>query len=169
MTGSPIEGCGDAIWDEGEWISWDYINQQLEGPVPEGGLVEDMLALAKSYLEETGRHLTIYGELGEHYAERRFGIELHCDPKAQGSDGRLGDVLVEIKTISPLRDSRHVRVKKSGNFGCLVIVKIDADFRIDAKLIKRSALGTPDGEYFNVCWNDYRCEPTPMKDRGAAG
>ena len=64
MTGSPIEGCGDAIWDEGEWISWDYINQQLEGPVPEGGLVEDMIALAKSYLEETGRHLTIYGELG---------------------------------------------------------------------------------------------------------
>lgn len=165
----PIEGIGDAIWDEGEWISWDYIYQRMEGPVPEGGLVEDMIIVAKNYLDETGRHLPIYGELGEHYAARRFGIKLHCDPNAQGSDGRLGNALVEIKTISPLRDSRHVRVKKSGNFGYVVIVKIDADFRIDAKLIKRSTLGTPDGDYFNVCWNDYRSEPTPMKDQGAAG
>ena len=155
----PIDNIGDAIWDDGEWISWDYINQQLEGPTPEGGLVEDMIVLAKNYFEDTGRHLPIYGELGELYAARRFEIDLHEDPKAQGSDGRLGRALVEIKTISPLRDSRHVKVKASGNFGYLVIVKIDADFRIDAKLIKRSRLGKPDNGYFIVSWEKHRSEP----------
>jgi hypothetical protein len=155
MTGLPIEGPGDAIWDDGEWISWDYINQQLEGPQQEGGLLEYLILVAKQYLEDTGRHLPIYGEIGEHYAARRFGIELHENPKAQGSDGRLGNALVEIKTISPMRDSRHVHVKKSGNFGYLAIVKIDADFRIDAKLISRKRLKKRGGEFFSVGWEDH--------------
>lgn len=158
MTGLRVNGSGDAIWDDGEWISWDYINQQLDGPQPEGGLLEDMIVVAKEYLEHTGRHLPIYGEIGEHYAARRFGIVLHEDAKAQGSDGRLRDSLVEIKTISPMRDSRHVRVKAAGNFGYLAIVKIDADFRIDAKLISRKRLGKPAGPFFSVCWTDHRCE-----------
>jgi hypothetical protein len=160
----PIDGPADAIWDDGEWISWDYINQQLEEPSPNGGLVEDMIVVAKDYFEETQRHLPIYGQLGELYAARRFEIDLHEDPKAQGSDGRLGKALVEIKTISPLRDSRHVRVKASGNFGYLAVVKIDADFRIDAKLIKRSRLGKPDNGYFTVSWEQHCTEPGPVPD-----
>jgi hypothetical protein len=155
ITGTPIEGSGDAIWDDGEWISWDYVNEQLAGATGEGGLIEDMIVISRNYLEETGRHLPIYGQLGEQYAARRFGIELHDAPCAQGSDGRIENMLVEIKTISPLRDSRHVRVKKSGNFGALVIVKIDADFRIDAKLIKRRDLPKPQGEHYLVSWNDH--------------
>ena len=158
MTQELIEGPGNAIWDDGEWVSWDYIDQQLHGPGPNGGLVEDLIVAAKDYLEETGRHLPIYGELGELYAAKRFGIELHENPKVQGSDGRHGNALVEIKTISPLRDSRHIKVKKSGNFGYLVIVKIDADFRIDAKLIKRRKLGKPEGKYFIVQWEDHHSD-----------
>jgi hypothetical protein len=158
MTGQQVHGGADAIWDDGEWISWDYINQQIEGPQPEGGLLEDLIIVAKEYLEDTGRHLPIYGEIGEHYAARRFGIDLHLDSKAQGSDGRLGNALVEIKTISPMRDSRHVRVKQSGNFGYLVIVKIDADFRIDAKIISRKRLGKPAGAFFSVGWDDHPSE-----------
>lgn len=167
MTGRPIHDSGDGIWDDGEWLSWDYINQQLSEPMPEGGLVEDMIILAKNYLEDSGRHLPIYGELGEHYAARRFGIELHEDPKAQGSDGRLGNAFVEIKTISPLRDSRHVRVKSTGNFGYLVIVKIDADFRIDAKLISRKRLGKPENGYFIVSWEEHHSEHHQAEQAGA--
>ena len=158
ILGTPIPNNCDTIWEDGEWISWDYINEQLEGSCPTGGLVEDMIVVAKNYLDQTGRHLPIYGELGEHYAARRFGILLHDAPCEQGSDGRIGEMLVEIKTISPLRDSRHVRVKKSGNFGALVIVKVDADFRIDAKMIKRNRLPKPQGEYIIVSWHDYRCD-----------
>lgn len=167
MTGRPLNGPGDAIWDDGEWISWDYINQQLEGPQPEGGLLEDMIVVAKEYLESSGRHLPIYGEIGEHFAARRFGIELHDDPKAQGSDGRIGTSLVEIKTISPMRDSRCVQVKAAGNFGYLAIVKIDADFRIDAKLISRKRLGKPVGQNFTVDWSAHRCEHQQAKQEGS--
>jgi hypothetical protein len=167
MTEDPIAGPGNAVWDDGEWISWNYINQRVQGPEPEGSLVEDLIVVAKDYFEETGRHLPIYGELGELYAARRFEIELHRDPKAQGSDGRCGNVFVEIKTISPLRDSRHVRVKKCGNFGWLVIVKIDADFRIDAKVIKRSKLGKPEGDHFVVRWEDHQSDHEEFALAGA--
>ena len=152
------QNSSNSVWDDGEWISWDYINQHLGNSQTDGGLVEDLIIVAKNYHDETGRHLPIYGELGEHYAARRFCIELHDDRCSQGSDGRLGDVLVEIKTISPLRDTRHVRVKKSGNFGTLVIVKIDADFRIDAKMIHRGRLSKPAGDYYVISWGDYPCE-----------
>jgi len=30
MTGRSINDTSEAIWDDGEWISWDYINQQLQ-------------------------------------------------------------------------------------------------------------------------------------------
>jgi hypothetical protein len=158
MTGNPVEGAGDAIWDDGEWISWDYINQQLAPDSPMGGTLEDMIVTAKNYLDEMGRHLPIYGEIGEYYAARRFGIDLHDDSKAQGSDGRLGPALVEVKTITPMRNTRDVRVKKSGNFGYLVIVKIDADFRIDAKLISRKRLAPPRGAFDEVGWADHPSE-----------
>jgi hypothetical protein len=160
MTGTVVHNSGDAIWDDGEWISWDYINQEIEGfgDGSVGGLVEELIAIAKAYLEDTGRHLPIYGELGEQYAARRFGIELHQDRYAEGSDGRMGNSLVEVKTISPLRSSRQVKVKKSGNFGYLAVVKIDADFRIDAKLIRRKRLGKPHGDYFTVLWDAHTSE-----------
>lgn len=156
ITGSPLVP-EDGYWDDGEWISWDHINAQI-GEIREGGLLEELIAVARAYLEDTGRHLPIYGQLGEQYAARRFGVELHANECAEGSDGRLGDALVEIKAISPLRDSRHVRVKASGNFDYLAIVKIDADFRIDAKLISRKKLGKSAGDYFVVSWEAHRSE-----------
>lgn len=30
FTGVPIETMADGVWDDGEWISWDYINQLQE-------------------------------------------------------------------------------------------------------------------------------------------
>lgn len=32
MTGLPVTANGDAIWDDGEWISWDWINQNIADP-----------------------------------------------------------------------------------------------------------------------------------------
>ena len=151
-----IHNPGDGIWNDGEWISWAYINSQLEEHT-EGGLLEELIVVAKEYYEDTGRHLPIYGELGELYAERRFGIERH-EPHTQGSDGRIGNMLVEIKTISPIKQSNKVRVKRLGNFGALVIVKIDADFRIDAKLIKRKRLPKGDGKYITVSWDTHKSD-----------
>lgn len=150
MTGKPVEGPGDAIWDGGEWISWDYINEQLYEQ-EEAAMLERLIKTAKDYLDLTGRHLPVYGEIGELYAERRFGITRH-QARAQGSDGRLDDDFVEIKTISPEKRKTSVQVKRAGHFNKLCLVKIDEDFRIDARMIARSDLPKGTGKFIRVRW-----------------
>lgn len=150
MTGVPI-APGEGVWDDGEWISWDYLNGQIY-EVEEAAMLDRMIAMARDYLNLTGRHLPIYGEIGELYAARTFGIERHKE-YAEGSDGRIGDAFVEIKTLTPMKGSDQVLVKRSGNFSVLALVKIDSDFRLDAKLIRRSELGKGEGKYFKVSWS----------------
>ncbi len=160
MNGSPINDSVDGVWDDGEWISWDYINSQLDDfeddlatPIQKSSY-DEMLIRSKSYFAEKREHLPIYGEIGELYIESRFGLVRHA-PNTQGSDGKIGDFLVEVKTISPMRSTRQVRVKRAGDFGVLAIVKIDVDFRIDAKLIQRSRFPKGKSRYMTVSWNKY--------------
>ena len=61
-------------------------------------IVENLVDSAKSYHELTGRYLQIWGELGEFYAEIKYGIKRH-KPHTRGSDGKLGNDFIEIKTI----------------------------------------------------------------------
>ena len=92
MTGQPM-GVGDGIYDDGEWISWDWINGQLhkqeiqhEYPAvdPElAMLFEELVHNAASYFAMTGRYLQIWGELGELFAEVKYGIKRHR-PHTQG-------------------------------------------------------------------------------------
>lgn len=156
MTGAPI-APGEGVWDDGEWISWDYLNGQIY-EADEAAILERMIGMAREYLALTGRHLPIYGEIGELYAARRFGIERHKE-YAQGSDGRIGDTFVEIKTLTPMKESDQVLVKRAGNFGAVVLVKIGRDFKLDAKLIPRSALRKGEGKYFKVSWGAFSAEP----------
>jgi len=110
MTGKIIEGSSDAIWDDGEWISWEWINgqlyqQELKEKYPNADIelvsvFEELVFNAVAYKEITGRYLPIFGELGELFAEITFGIKRH-KPRTPGSDGRLGNDFIEIKTIIP--------------------------------------------------------------------
>jgi hypothetical protein len=59
MTGQPIRDISEGIWDDGEWISWDWINgrladQELQREYPKANLevvkiFEDLVALAHAY------------------------------------------------------------------------------------------------------------------------
>jgi len=159
----------DGVWDDGEWISWDYINQCVDD---EGGwesdsrpqaivptrstlelweLLDELVQTAKNYLAVTGRHLPIFGELGELYGEIKFGIKRH-KPNTPGSDGRMGNDFVEIKTISPLKSNDTVLVKRAGNFNKLLIVKISEDFRFQAKMVHRKSLKKGSGKYAKASW-----------------
>lgn len=158
VTGAPIHNIGDAIWDDGEWVHWDHINGQIH-EMDEANLLQRLIAIAREYFEFTDRHLPIYGEIGELYAQRRFGIERHR-PCAEGSDGRIGDTFVEIKTITPAKRSDTVQVKRSGHFGALVIVRIDEDFRCDARLIPRASLPKGHGNVIDVRWAQYFDDPS---------
>lgn len=47
---------------------------------------------------------------------------------ACGSDGKIGNDFVEVKTISPEKTDGKVLVKRAGNFNKLLVVKSDENF-----------------------------------------
>ncbi len=157
-------GPHNAIWDDGEWIGWDWINSQLAEaemrdrfPDVDLAMVEafdELLDIASRYNGLTGRHLQVYGDLGELFGAVKFGIRLHETMYAQGSDGKLGDDFVEIKTITPFKSQDSVCVNLSGNFSKLLVVKIDEDFRVEGRMIDRKALETAGRTNLVIRWDD---------------
>lgn len=153
MTGRAM-GPNEGIYDDGEWISWDYINQhlherELQAEFPKADLqlvhvFEELVSSAANFHALTGRYLQVWGELGELFAELKFGIKRHR-AHAPGSDGRLGNDFIEIKTISPEKAGGKVQVKRAGNFNKLCVVRINADFEFEARMIDRSKLSKGDG------------------------
>lgn len=151
----------DGIWDDGEWISWDEINHQLykqelkqqyPATSPEMAMVfEDLVNVAAEYKSLTGRYLQIWGELGELYAEIQYGIQRH-KPHTQGSDGKLGNDFVEVKTISPEKGGEHIYVKRSGNFSKLLVVKINDEFDFESRMIDRKEIKKGQGKIARVKW-----------------
>lgn len=152
---------GAAPW-ECECISWDSIIDQLadQEPQPEYHpqaspaairALEDLVAVAQEYKLATGRYLQIWGELGELYAEIKYGIIRH-HPGTQGSDGRLGNDWIEIKTISPEKKTDTIQVKRAGNFNELIVVKISDEFKFQAKKITRKSLEKGKGKHMKVPW-----------------
>jgi hypothetical protein len=170
-TGMPYEDFSDGIYDteDGEFISWDWINEQihqremdeeLEGeqeqsqPIlaapkhkePKADLTrpdpmlkelfDTLVDVAQRHHDLTGRYLQIWGELGEMYAELQHGIERH-KPGTPGSDGRLGNDFVEIKTISPEKGAHRVDVRLKGNFNKLLVVRISSDFKFESRMLDR--------------------------------
>ena len=162
-TGAPIEDVADGIWDDGEWISWDYINQiqanqetRSQFPAVSQELQDIFQVLvhtAANYKAHTGRYLDIFGELGELYAEIQIGLSRH-KPHTPGSDGRLGNDFIEVKTISPLKQSDKVRVKRKGNFNKLYIVRISENFYFEGKTIDRRDLKKGVGKFASVRFAD---------------
>ena len=156
---------GDGIWDDGEWISWDSINrdlheQDLRERFPKAKremvqIFEELVDAASNYKEITGRYLPVFGELGELFAEITYGITRH-KPRSQGSDGRLGNDFVEIKTISPEKKEERVAVKRKGNFNKLVVVKITAEFDFQARMTDRKNMGKVAGKLAHVAWSSMK-------------
>jgi hypothetical protein len=161
MTGLLMNDYSDGIYDDGEWISWDWINgqlhkQEMAEQYPEADehviqVFEDLVNAAMEYKAITGRYLQIWGELGELYAEIKYGLKRH-KPGTAGSDGRLGNDWVEVKTISPEKSSEKIQVKRAGNFNKLLVVKISEDFEFDSKMLDRKLLGKSDGSHARISW-----------------
>jgi hypothetical protein len=149
------------IWDDGEWISWDWINEHLEerelmAQYPGAALeviqaFEALVGAAIQYHSATGRHLEIWGELGEVYAEIKHGLKRNRQ-HAPGSDGRIGNDHCEVKTISPRKSDPVVQVKRSGNFNKLIIVRIDDDYNFSSCVLDRKSLGKGNGKYARAKW-----------------
>ena len=101
----------------------------------------------------TGRHLNVFGVLGELFGAVAFGIRLHRKENAQGSDGRLGNDHVEIKTIGPRNAADRVRVRLSGHFNKLLVVKVTKAFDITGRMVDRKALTTAKAGHAGIAWS----------------
>ena len=162
-------GSGAAPW-EWENISREWIDSQLvDEPKYESHSIQpiepyksrdgfpfnslahseifrDLVDCAARHFENTGRYLQVWGELGEIYAEIKFGLRRHGTHKA-GSDGTIAGKLVEVKTISPEKTNDRVLVKSQGDFEQLLIVRISSDFEFQGKLFDRSELSSTAGKF----------------------
>ena len=143
--------CGYNPWE------WQPLN---ESELPAGRrhidlalikIFESLVESAMSYYPLTGRYLQIWGELGELYAEIEYGIKRH-KPHTSGSDGKLGNDYIEIKTISPEKAGELVQVKRAGNFNKLLVIKISEDFEFEGRFIERKKLSKGNGKHARVSW-----------------
>lgn len=141
--------CGYNPWE------WELIDEQELPTQADPDLVmifENLVENARSYYKLTERYLQIWGELGELYAEIKYGIKRH-KPHTRGSDGKLGNAFVEIKTISPEKDGGQVQVKRAGNFNRLLVIKISDTFEFEGRFIERKQLSKGEGTYARVSWS----------------
>lgn len=113
---------------------------------------EELVESAAKYKKLTGRHLPILGELGELFVEIKFGLKRH-GPMTRGSDGKLGNDFVEVKTITPDKHNDLIRIKRAGNFGKLVVVKITDDFQFAARMVGRKLLAKGEGKWAKLSWD----------------
>ena len=112
-------------------------------------ILEDLIDCAKRHFRNTGRYLQVWGELGEIYAEVKFGLCRHGTHRA-GSDGTVDGKLVEVKTISPEKAGDQVVVKSQGDFEQLLLVRIDENFAFTGKLFDRNELAGGQGKLFRA-------------------
>ncbi|KEI70778.1 hypothetical protein [Endozoicomonas elysicola] len=121
------------------------INTELEE------IFEKLVYNAKEFHLLTNRYLQIWGELGELFGEIYYNIKRH-KAHTKGSDGKLGNDFIEIKTISPEKNVDEVRVKRAGNFSKLLIVKINNDFSFESQMIHRKNLSRGTGSHARAKW-----------------
>lgn len=116
-------------------------------------IFQDLIGCAARHFKNTGRYLQVWGELGEIYAEIKFGLCRHETHRA-GSDGTIAGKLVEVKTISPEKGCDSVLVKSQGDFEKLLIVRIDQDFQFQGKIFDRSELRGGAGKFLKGRFED---------------
>ncbi len=140
--------------DEWQAIDDNHLYSEHAEVDPElATIFESLVDNAESFYRLTNRYLQIWGELGELFAEIEYGIKRH-KPHTKGSDGKLGNDFIEIKTISPEKNKEQVRVKRAGNFNKLLIVKISKDFTFEGQLIARKDLSKGEGKHATASWSN---------------
>lgn len=165
-------GVGYAPWHAAS-VGKEWVDAQFEDELPEDvttlesvepfrsreglpfsileqiGILEDLVNCARRHYANTGRYLQVWGELGEIYAEVKFGLRRHAT-HTPGSDGTIDGKRVEVKTISPEKTNDRVDVRRQGDFEQLLIVRIDQDFRFTGKLIDREKLADGGGKFLRM-------------------
>tara|TARA_R110000850_G_scaffold147460_3_gene269666 strand:+ start:80 stop:571 length:492 start_codon:yes stop_codon:yes gene_type:complete len=155
----------DLIWDDGEWVSWEDISNQIQYkewrvkyPDADLSLVpifESLLSIAEEYHQLTNKHLQVFGDIGELFGAISLGLKLHRN-YAQGSDARLGNDFVEVKTITPFKKYDTVEINLAGNFNKLLIVKINRDYEVSSLFVDRKNLPGKGSRKLRLQWDQLK-------------
>lgn len=150
-----------AAWTGYQWLSWGDIDDpehaaQIHRYFPDSdpayiAALQGLLQTARVFNLITNRHLQVYGDIGELYGAVVYGIALHR-LSAEGSDGRLGDDFVEVKTISPFKKWKIINLRMDRHFSKVLAVQVMQDFSIQGVMVSRSALPKPDGPEIILEW-----------------
>ncbi len=165
MMPSPKMTDPTLTWSRDQWLSWGDINDPAQAdqirfhfpnadPVYVAAL-QGLLRTAWSFNASTNRHLQVYGDIGELYGAIVHDIALHRF-SAEGSDGRLGDDFVGIKTISPFKSWKVVNLRMDRHFSKLLAVRVMQDFSVQGVMVSRSALPKPDRSEMIIEWDSLR-------------
>lgn len=146
--------CGYNPYDWQPIDEKDYFENSPKDDPELTEIFQNIIENARSYHLYTGRYLQIWGELGELYAEIKYGIQRH-KPHTKGSDGKLGNDYIEIKTMSPEKVGEVIQVKRAGNFNKLLVIKINKDFEFDSNLIERKQITKGEGKHARVTWSTH--------------
>jgi hypothetical protein len=153
-------------------LEWQA-DMQRRYPEAELAVIRQFIRLSRAaaeYRETTNRHLPVYGALGELYASMAWGVRLHWKHNAEGSDGKIGNDFVEVKTIGPLSTTDKVQVKLSGHFSKLIVVKIDfsedtGGLKLQSRLVTRRDLTTAKAGCARIAWSR-ACEIGEAEPKG---
>lgn len=125
-----------------------------------------LVRAASAHEQQSATSGQLWGRIGELYTALRYGVRL-CRKCAQGHDGRLGNDLVEIKTITPKKRKLCVRAKRSGNFSLLAVVRVLPDQRFDVRIVRRDRLPKyGEGKYLVLSWSRACALAEPIGCRG---
>jgi len=160
MTGKIVDGPSDAIWDDGKWINQQIYEQVLKDKYPDVSVeliqvFEELVDTTANYKHITGRYLPIFCELGELFAEIKFGIRRH-KPRTQVSDGRLGNDYIEVKTITPEKKSAKDIVKRKGDYNILLVIKNSEKNEFEARMLDRKNMSKGSGKLATVSWSSMK-------------
>lgn len=124
----------------------------LEDGCPQFSELRHLICEVAAREQQTGKVSVHWGRIGERYAALRYGVKL-SRRNAQGHDGRIGNDLVEIKTITPWKRKPFVRVKRAGNFNRIAVVWIRPDLQVEVRMVRRDRLTAGNrGAYFKLSW-----------------
>mgnify|MGYP003653332667 FL=1 len=114
-----------------------------------------MVSITEEYHHLTGKHLHVFGDIGELYGAIRLGLKLHRN-YAQSSDARLRNDFVEVKTITPFKKQDTVEINLAGHFNKLLIVKINKDYEVSRLLVDRKKLPVNGSKKLRLQWKQLK-------------
>ncbi|WP_235532810.1 hypothetical protein [Sphingomonas sp. Leaf412] len=158
----------NAFWDDGVWISWDEIDEQIQykewrARYPHANLsvvsvFESLLGTARSITRSRADPgvLRDHGPTPSGLRRHRRAVRRH-NPRPEAAPqlraGFIGNDLDEVKTTTPFKSNDRITLNMERNFSKILIVKINGTFEVKGKLVDRASLPRTSAGKLTLEWD----------------